>query len=172
MKQRNMAIDGIKGLAIIAIAFYHFGGGFLPYGYLGVDIFLVISGYLFVKQITAQITQNEFHYFSFITKKILRLWPIIIVAIISSLIIGYFLMLPDDYENLAESAIASSVFANNILQCITTKNYWDIVNLYKPLMHLWYVGLLMQAYIIFPFFYIIAAKIVENNKKAMMIIKT
>ena len=78
-------------------------------------------------------------------------------------------MLPDDYENLAESAIASSVFANNILQCITTKNYWDIVNLYKPLMHLWYVGLLMQAYIVLPLIFMILVKLTKNSTRGIKI---
>ena len=59
-------------------------------------------------------------------------------------------MLPDDYENLAESVVASSAFANNILSAITTKDYWNISNNYKPLMHLWYIGVLMQAYIVLP----------------------
>ena len=58
-------------------------------------------------------------------------------------------MLPDDFENLGESVVASSVFANNALEAITTKNYWNIANNYKPLMHMWYVGVLMQAYVCF-----------------------
>ena len=76
-------------------------------------------------------------------------------------------MLPDDYENLAQSVIASSAFSNNILQCITTKNYWDVVNLYKPLMHLWYVGVLMQSYLALPLLYILFAKRAENVKQRM-----
>ena len=57
-------------------------------------------------------------------------------------------MLPDDFENLGESAVASSIFANNILAAITTKNYWNLSNNYKPLMHLWYVGVLVQSYFV------------------------
>ena len=68
-------------------------------------------------------------------------------------------MLPDDFENLAESVVASSFFGNNVLACITTKNYWDVVNLYKPLMHLWYIGLLMQAYIVLPLIFNLLLKL-------------
>ena len=56
-------------------------------------------------------------------------------------------MLPDDYENVAQSVVATNFFGNNILQAITTRNYWDVANEHKPLMHTWYVGLLMQYYV-------------------------
>ena len=135
------------------------GGGYLPYGYLGVDVFFVVGGYLLIGGLKRRIEDNSFNYWPFLFRKIVRLWPLVIISSIAAFSIGYAIMLPDDYENLAESAIASSVFANNILQCITTKNYWNIVNLYKPLMHLWYVGVLMQAYVILPIVYLLFNRI-------------
>ena len=166
-KKRNIAIDAIKGFAIIAVALFHFGGECLPYGYLGVDIFFVVGGYLLIGSLRRQIEQNEFNYWGFLLRKIIRLWPLVIIASVVAVIIGYFVMLPDDYENLVESTIASSVFSNNILQCITTKNYWDIVNLYKPLMHLWYVGILMQAYVVLPLVFILFTKIFKRKGMAI-----
>ncbi len=145
------------------------GGGILPYGYLGVDIFFVVGGFLLIRSLMKQFKEGTFNYWNFIFRKIIRLWPLVILGSIISVCGGYFLMLPDDYENLAESAIASSVFANNILQCITTKNYWDIVNLYKPLMHLWYVGLLMQAYIVLPLIFMILVKLTKNSTRGIKI---
>ena len=62
-------------------------------------------------------------------------------------------MLPDDYENLAEAVVASSLFSQNVLEAITTKNYWNIQNTYKPLMHLWYISVLFQIYIILSVLY-------------------
>ena len=166
-QKRNIYIDAMKGLAIIAVVLYHFGGNVLPYGYLGVDVFFVLGGFLLIRQLNAQFEKGEFGYFRFLLKKLLRLWPLVLLAVIVSMLAGAFLMLPNDYENLAESAVASSVFANNVLQCITTKNYWDIVNLYKPLMHLWYVGVLMQAYAVLPLLYLAVVKILKNVRKAM-----
>ena len=165
MENRNSLVDALKGLAIIAILLYHFGGEYLPFGYLGVDIFFVISGYYLVRQLIGQFEKNEFRYLRFVFQKLVRLWPLVLLLTIIAMFIGYFLMLPNDYENLAESAVASSIFANNILQCITTKNYWDIVNLYKPLMHLWYVGVLMQAYVVLPIIYCIFVKVCRSVRR-------
>ena len=162
--KRNIFIDALKGISIIAVVLYHFGGEVLPYGYLGVDVFFVVSGYFLYKNMIPQLIEGRFSYKKYIIKKIVRLYPIIVLLILFSILLGFFLMLPDDYENLSESAIASAFFANNILQCITTKDYWDISNLYKPLMHLWYVGVLMQAYIVIPLLYIIANKFKKKQK--------
>ncbi len=168
-KNRFIYLDFLKGIAIVAVVLYHFGGGYLPYGYLGVDIFFVVSGFLLIKQLCQQFQKNSFIYLDFLLKKIVRLWPLILLAALSSLIAGYHLMLPDSFENLAESALASSLFLENILECITTKNYWDIVNLYKPLMHLWYIGVLMQVYILLPLVFIITTRVFKNTRKTIFI---
>lgn len=74
-------------------------------------------------------------------------------------------MLPDDFENTANSIVATNFFANNILESITTKNYWDVNNEYKPLMHTWYVGLLMQFYVLMPFILFIIGRLIKDTKK-------
>lgn len=74
-------------------------------------------------------------------------------------------MLPDDYENMAQSVIATNVFGNNVLQAITTRNYWDVVNEYKPLMHTWYVGLLMQFFVLIPFMLFVIGGLIKDAKK-------
>lgn len=149
-----------------------FQNGLLPFGYLGVDVFFVISGYFLIKSLFYSFVNNSFDYFKFIFRKIIRLWPLVLLVSGISIIIGFFFMLPDDYENLAESVVASVLFSNNILACITTKNYWDIVNLYKPLMHLWYIGVLMKAYIILPLFYMLILYFNRKNVKRSMMVGT
>lgn len=74
-------------------------------------------------------------------------------------------MLPDDFENTANSIVATNFFANNILESITTKNYWDVGNDYKPLMHTWYVGLLMQFYVLMPFILFIIGRLIKDAQK-------
>ena len=148
VKTRRYDIDFLKGLSIIAVVLYHIG--LLDSGYLGVDAFFVIAGFLSVPKIVKQICDNHFSYIKFIWSRVIRLLPLVLLGSAVCLVIGFFFWLPDDYENLSQSVIASTAFCNNILSAITTKNYWDSINDYKPLMHMWYLGILMQFYLSFP----------------------
>lgn len=141
------------------------GGGILPNGYLGVDVFLVIGGYLMMKSISRSQESGGFSYWRFLLKRIVRLWPLILIISLAALCIGYFLMIPDDYENVGETVIASSVFANNILACITTRDYWNPSNTYRPLKHTWYVCLLMQAYVVIPAILALAGRFGNDRAK-------
>lgn len=145
---RNGYFDVLKAVAIIAVVLYHLG--ICEFGYLGVDIFLVIAGYFTSKSVESQIVNERGGYFPFVLNRLFRLWPLLLFAAVVCLCFGWIMMLPDDFENTAQSVIATNFFGNNILASITTKNYWDVSNEYKPLMHTWYVGLLMQFYILVP----------------------
>lgn len=149
MRERVRCIDYLKTLAIISVVLYHIG--VLKNGYLGVEIFFVVSGYLFMKSNKEKLEEGKFKPIEFLLKKVVTFWPLIIVGGLLCLMVGFFYMLPDDYENLAQSVFASNVFANNILQAITTKDYWNTANVYKPLMHTWYIGVLVQNYVLLAF---------------------
>ena len=140
-------LDALKGLAILAVVLYH--AGWCKSGYLGVDVFLVLNGYFVVPQVMRQIEEKRFHYFAFLEKKIFRLLPLVLLICGLSLAVGYWGMLPNDFRFLSEEAVASTVFGNNILQALTTQNYWAAIY-HKVLMHTWFLGVLMQFYIVFP----------------------
>lgn len=149
-------IDGIRALAVLSVIFYHFG--LLPNGYLGVDIFFVISGYLITGIIYRDISENRFSIINFYLRRTRRIIPLVSFICLTALVIGIFTMLPDDLENLAQSIIATNIFSNNILQTITTKNYWDVVNEFKPLMHTWSLGIEEQYYLFYPFLFLFIGK--------------
>lgn len=155
-------LDALKGIAIIAVVLFHIG--FLKSGYLGVDAFFVINGFLVIPSVMKKITANDFSFWEFMEKRIIRLLPLIVITSVVSLALGYFLMLPDDYENLSQSVIASNMMSQNILSAITIKNYWAGVNEYKPLMHLWYVGILFEFYIVLPLLLLLAKKCAKMLK--------
>lgn len=148
--EHRVDIDVLKGFAIVAVILFHMY--ILKSGYLGVDLFFVISGYLLIPKLCNQFCEKklEFKYFPFEKKRIMRLWPLIVIAGIISLAIGFIGMLPDDYENLTENIIASNFFSTNILSSITIKDYWSVRASYQPLMHLWYVGILIEYYLFLP----------------------
>jgi len=140
-------LDMLKGLAIIAVVLYH--AGWCKSGYLGVDLFLVLNGYFVVPQVIGQIEEGRFRYWAFVEKKIFRFLPLVSLVSALSLAVGYCGMLPGDLRFLSEETIATSVFMNNLLQAITTQNYWAAIY-HKVLMHTWFLGVLMQFYIVFP----------------------
>lgn len=143
---RLQQLDILKVVSIIAIVLYH--SGICGYGFLGVDVFLVLAGFFTAKStLKSEMTGCKF-IFSFISERVFRLLPLIIIAGAVCLLWGYNYMLPDDYENTAQSVVASNLFSNNYLQAHTTKFYWNISNLFRPLMHTWFVGLIMQYYIL------------------------
>lgn len=153
-------------MAVIAVVLYHLG--FLKYGYLGVDVFLVIAGFLTIRSME----DGKKGYFPFILGRVMRLLPVLLVAGVAAMTLGWFTMLPDDYENLAESVVATNLFGNNVLSAITTGDYWNIANEYKPLMHTWYVGLLMQCYLIYPLLLYVAGLDKSDLRKTSLVIIT
>lgn len=158
---RNKSIDSLKAIAIISVVFYHLK--VMTYGFLGVDIFFVIAGYLTTRSIQKLIGNDTFSYIKFVSDRIKRLMPLILAVGTVCLIIGVVGMLPDDFENMSSTIIASNFMSNNVLAAITTKNYWDVVNDYKPLMHLWYVGVLFEFYLVYPLIILIISKVSEKN---------
>lgn len=150
-------IDGIRAYAVIAVIIFHLG--FLPNGYLGVDIFFVISGFLITSIIYKDLHIGNFSILKFYERRIRRIIPLLIFITSVALVIGLILMLPDDLENLAQSAVASNFSANNILMLITSSDYWATKNEYKPLMHTWSLGVEEQFYLLYPFLLLIVSKI-------------
>ena len=141
-------IDGVRAIAVVAVILFHMG--YLPNGYLGVDVFFVISGYLitgiiYKKRKTASFSIKEFY-----LRRFRRITPLVLVVTTVALLVGGFVMLPDDLENLAQSVVATTLFSNNILSYITIFDYWDITNEFKPLMHTWSLGIEEQYYLFYP----------------------
>lgn len=169
LKNRFAELDALKGIAIIAVVLYHFVGTVLPYGYLGVEIFFPISGFLLMGSILRAIEKGNFSFWSQVTSRTLRFLPSVLVMATLSLIIALFAMLPDDLENMAQSVIASSGFANNILAAITVKDYWDAVNVFKPLMHTWYIGVFVQAYVVILAIIALCNRWAQNKKRAITV---
>ena len=99
-KEYRHDLDLLKGLAIIAVVLYH--AGWCNSGYLGVDVFLVINGYLVVPKVMNEIASGQFRYFSFLEIKLFRLLPLVLLVSAFALCIGYMDMLPFDLRFLSE----------------------------------------------------------------------
>lgn len=160
-------LDLLKGLAIIAVVLYH--AGWCKSGYLGVDVFFVLNGYFVVPKVMREIAEGRFHYGHFLEKKLFRLLPLVLLVSGCSLAVGYWGMLPGDYRYLSEEVIASSLFANNILQTFTTQNYWAAIY-HKILMHNWFLGVLFQFYVVFPLLMMVFRRRMKSASVVLTII--
>lgn len=145
-------IDGLRAVAVLSVIIFHMG--YLPNGYLGVDIFFAISGYLITKIVYNEALEDRFSIVNFYMRRIRRIIPLVLFTTFIALVIGMLVMLPDDLENLSQSVIATNLFANNILLLKTVGDYWDIFNDYKPLMHTWSLGVEEQFYVIYPLIFL------------------
>ncbi|MBQ0027451.1 MAG: acyltransferase [Lachnospiraceae bacterium] len=156
-------LDILKGIAIIAVVLYHVG--VCEAGYLGVDAFFVINGFLIIPSIYKQLEGNKFSYFKFVIKRVKRLYPLVIIACAVTLLMALIAMVPDDLLTVSEMTIASSVFCNNILSYILFGDYWDWTNDFKPLMHTWYLGVLVEFYLVVPIIMLLVYKLAGRIKK-------
>jgi peptidoglycan/LPS O-acetylase OafA/YrhL len=141
-------IDGLRAIAVLAVVFYHAGLG-CPGGYVGVDVFFVISGYLITSLILKDLRQGTFSLAAFWERRIRRIFPASAVCVLVTLIAGFFLLLPDDLENLGKSAIAQTLLVANFYFWRTT-NYFGGANEEKPLLHTWSLAVEEQFYLFFP----------------------
>ena len=98
-------IDGLRALAVISVVLFHLG--YVSNGYLGVDVFFVISGYLITGIIYRQSVRKSFSLLNFYERRIRRIIPLVLVTSLFAFIMGIFLMLPDDLENLSQAVFAS-----------------------------------------------------------------
>ena len=147
-------IDGLRAIAVISVVIFHadfkinFANNeynFLPGGYLGVDIFYVISGYLITHLILDSINNKTFSFLDFYERRARRLLPALFVVIISSIVAGYLLMLPPQFKDLSNSAISSLFFLSNFYFYFS-ENYFADASALKPLLHTWSLSIKLFFY--------------------------
>ena len=142
-------IDGLRALAVFAIILYHTGAPAFGGGYLGVDIFFVISGYLITGILTCELLENRFSICNFYERRIRRIIPALLVLIVVVTPAAFLLMLPDDLASYGQSVVATLLFANNILLLLTS-GYFELEVIFKPLMHTWSLAVEEQYYVVVP----------------------
>ena len=141
-------IDGLRAIAVLSVVFYHAGLGF-PGGYVGVDVFFVISGYLITSLILKDLERGSFSMVNFWERRIRRIFPALAVMVAATMLAGWFLLLPQDLATLGASVVAQSLLVSNFYFWRTT-NYFGGANEEKPLLHTWSLAVEEQFYLIFP----------------------
>jgi len=147
-------IDGLRAIAILPVIFYHAGIEIFNGGYVGVDIFFVVSGYLITTIILKELDEGKFSIINFYERRIRRIIPALFAVMFVSIIFAYFLLLPNDIKNFSQSLVAVSTFVSNILFW-RESGYFDTASELKPLLHTWSLAVEEQFYILFPLFLLI-----------------
>lgn len=142
-------IDGLRAIAILSVLIFHAFPSWLPSGFIGVDIFFVISGYLISSIIFNSLHGGKFSFSDFYARRIRRIFPPLLLVILVFLVAGWHVLLPDEYAQLAKHSLAGLGFMANFVFWLES-GYFDNAAELKPLLHLWSLGIEEQFYLVWP----------------------
>jgi peptidoglycan/LPS O-acetylase OafA/YrhL len=144
-------IDGLRAVAVLSVVGYHFFPVWVKGGFVGVDVFFVISGFLIGGLLLDGLRENRLSLRDFYVRRILRIFPALLLVLAACLIFGGFVLLPDAYENLGQHTAGGAGFIANLMFW-REAGYFDVAAEYKPLLHLWSLGIEEQFYLVVPLF--------------------
>jgi peptidoglycan/LPS O-acetylase OafA/YrhL len=160
-------IDGLRAIAVLCVVGFHAFPNSVKGGFIGVDIFFVISGYLITSIIASDLQNETFSFSNFYRRRINRIFPALTLVLIASLLIGYFVLLPSELKNLGKQVAGGATFISNFLFW-QESGYFDQAAETKPLLHLWSLAIEEQFYIIWP----IALWLLRNHAGRWLILVT
>lgn len=150
-------IDGLRAIAVISVIIYHLNENWLSGGFLGVDIFFVISGFLITGIIITEIQQNSFSFKQFYTRRIKRIYPAFITAMALVSFIASVIFIYNDFNQLRKTIELATAFLSNFYLGLT-QGYFDLSANENPVLHIWSLAVEEQYYLIFPLILILAYK--------------
>ena len=159
-------IDGLRAVAVLVVIFYHAGFPLFKGGFVGVDIFFVISGFLITQIIRKQLEQGNFSFSEFYERRARRILPALYFTLAISIIPAWFLLLPEELKKFSNSIAATVLFLSNHLFS-NEGGYFDTAAELKPLLHTWSLSVEEQFYIFYPF---LLLSIWKLGKKWLMIV--
>jgi peptidoglycan/LPS O-acetylase OafA/YrhL len=151
-------IDGLRAIAVTAVLVFHAFPEVLPGGFLGVDMFFVISGYLITGLIQDAVAAGGLWVAAFYARRIRRIVPALLLVLTASFVAGWFMLLPLEYRRLGENVTGGALFFAN-LQFVLQSVYFDRTAQTKPLLHLWSLSVEEQFYLVWPFVMMWAAAV-------------
>jgi peptidoglycan/LPS O-acetylase OafA/YrhL len=151
-------VDGLRAIAVTLVLNFHALPDAVPGGFVGVDVFFVISGFLITGLIARELDVGRFSLIEFYNRRIRRIFPALIVVLAVTLALGWFWMLPQAFAQLGSDSFASAAFLANIALLLQS-GYFDVESARKPLLHLWSLGIEEQFYLFWPLLLMVAARL-------------
>jgi peptidoglycan/LPS O-acetylase OafA/YrhL len=154
-------IDGLRAIAVLLVVIYHYGLDQVPGGFIGVDVFFVISGYLITSVVAREIAEGRFSIAAFYSRRIRRILPALTAVIVASLVVGYFVLMPGDYRSLGWQA-GTAVLGISNLYFLWNTGYFDQAADLLPLLHTWSLGVEEQFYLVWPIILVAITRLSRN----------
>jgi len=148
-------IDGLRALAVVPVILFHAGMDTFSGGFVGVDVFFVISGYLITSIILGAQQKGTFTLANFYERRARRILPALFLVMFACLLPAWFLLIPQDLQLFAQSLAAVTVFGSNVL-FYSVNDYFDVASEFSPLLHTWSLAVEEQYYVLFPLFMMLA----------------
>lgn len=145
----RIEIDGLRAFAVLSVVLFHAFPNIFVGGFIGVDIFFVISGFLITGHIFEKLDVGEFQFLDFFQRRIRRIFPSLIVVMLASLAFGWFTLLADEYAQLGKHIAGGTTFVSNFIFAEEV-GYFDSAAELKPMLHLWSLSVEEQFYIFWP----------------------
>jgi peptidoglycan/LPS O-acetylase OafA/YrhL len=155
-------IDGLRAVAVLSVVFNHAFEGLVPGGFVGVDVFFVISGFLISNIISQEAAAGKFSYFDFYSRRARRILPALATVLIVSAIFVWTLYLPNDFASFWKSVIYSALFSANFFFMVEI-DYFAAPMEFYPLLHLWSLAVEEQFYIVMPILILAVTKYVPRR---------
>jgi len=168
-------IDGLRALSVIAVILYHANFQFNDQylfrgGYIGVDIFFVISGYLITSLITKELNDTgSFNFVNFYLRRARRILPVLILIILCFIPFAWFYLLPNSLTDFSSSIFFSTFFTSNFFFNNIGHDYGDTLSITKPFLHTWSLSVEEQFYILYPLFFFCCFKFIKNKLILLLI---
>ncbi len=143
-------IDGLRAIAVLAVLLFHLDPRYLNAGYLGVDIFFVISGYLITRIVYMEVMSQKYTFINFYVRRSKRILPPLYFMAVLTLIAGYFILLPLDFYKTGISIVGAIVFASNMQFALRTGDYFSSDSSEWPMLHTWSLSVEEQYYFLLP----------------------
>ena len=154
-------IDGLRAIAVLLVVLYHAFPTALPGGFIGVDVFFVISGFLISQLLFDSIERDAFSFVTFYKRRVNRLFPALILVLLAALTGGFYYFTPDEFARVGKHVFAGAIFVSNLVS-LSEFGYFDIASELKPLLHLWSLGIEEQFYLLWPLVLYLAWKLRLN----------
>ncbi|MGX9418159.1 acyltransferase family protein [Vibrio sp. WJH972] len=167
--QFRQDINGLRGIAVIAVVLFHFNGAWIPGGFAGVDVFFVISGFLMTGIIFRGIEQDTFSIFRFYAARANRIIPVLSVLCITLLIFGWFYELDVTFDTISKHVLSSLIFISNITYW-SESGYFAALAHEKWLLHSWSLSVEWQFYIIYPLMLVVMKKFMSFSAMKLTIL--